>query len=451
MHSLAPLALGLLATLVSQTVAAPVSSASAPAAYPTGPVVVTPGTAADIIITKDNTVNGTCGPPDSNGPKANAAQGTAVLPLSFVNHLGGGVNAYVTGADANNRLVMLQPGGTWYYPQASGGGVPQPITANVAIPLGGQGSTTNINLPGYISAGRIWFAVGTLQFFTVSGANGQASLVEPSAVNPSDPSSGVNWGFVELTNNAGGLYADISYVDFVGLPLGIQMQAGDGSLQSAAGLTANAVSSICSDLQAQAAKDGQPWGSLCQADKSGRPLRVIAPSDYTSLNPSAFSNLYTNYISQVWSKYSTQTLTINTQSGAGNVACKTSGNTLTCAGDNRAYAQPSAGDIFGCNSGPFAIQGSDNDVHRAVVPRLCAAFDRSTLLLNGGNVQPSLSSSSYYSVSPTNYFSKFVHKYEVDTRGYAFPYDDVNPAGEDQSGSVVDPNPRRLTVTVGGA
>ena len=113
--------------------------------------------------------------------------------------------------------------------------------------------------------------------------------------------------------------------------------------------------------------------------------------------------------------------------------------------------KPTAYDIFGCSTGPFEIQAIDNDVHRAVVPRLCAAFNRSTFLTNGGNVQPSLPSSSYYGTSPTNHFSRIVHQYEVDGKGYAFSYDDVNPSGEDQSGIVSISDPLVLAIRVGGA
>jgi hypothetical protein len=99
-------------------------------------------------------------------------------------------------------------------------------------------------------------AAGDLEFFVID-AGGSTGLVEPSAVNPSDPSAGINWGFVELTNNDGGLYADISYVDFVGMPLGISLESEDGT-QGAEGVAADAVSEICAALQAQATIDGAP-------------------------------------------------------------------------------------------------------------------------------------------------------------------------------------------------
>lgn len=85
------------------------------------------------------------------------------------------------------------------------------------------------------------------------------------------------------------------------------------------------------------------------------------------------------------------------------------------------------------------------------MPRLCAAFNRSTLTVSGGNVQPGVGVESYYTANPTNWYSAIVHQHEVDGKGYAFAYDDVNPDGDiNQSGVVADANPTVLTVTVGG-
>ncbi|KAK5166522.1 uncharacterized protein LTR77_008065 [Saxophila tyrrhenica] len=420
-------------------------------------VIVDPGNAGDIIITKENTINATNPAPPSSNSSTLAAQKwtkSGKLPLALRNNFpGGAINAYVTGLDRNNRLVMLKPDGTFFYPSANRNiAAPQLVTANVAIPLGARGSTKHITIPDYISSARVWFAEGKLKFFTIySDASGGPSLVEPSAVNPSDPSSAINWGFVELTNTAnGGLYANISYVDFVGLVLGMKLDSADGT-QIAKGLRADAVSSICKELKAQGARDGNPWGDLCMVGPGGKPLRVLAPSDYVASNPRAFGNYWNDYNNKVWSHYTSNHLTINTQTARGHVNCKVSGNQIKCDGDNRGYAKPTAGDIFGCNSGPFGILGSDNDVHRAVVPRLCAAFNRGTLLKTGGNIQPGLAADHYYSTTPSNWYSKFVHQYEVDGKGYAFPYDDVNPAiGVDQAGVVADAQPELLTVIVGG-
>lgn len=326
------------AGLIGGTIAAPV---------PQTPV--DPGDKTDIIITANNTINATRLMTDA--PSAGGK-----LPMSLVNNFAGGaINAYVTGLDSENRLVMLQPDGQFLYPTAaSGQEIPQLVTGNIKIPLGPKGSTTNIAIPGYISAARVWFAEGELKFYTVwSTATNGPSLVQPAAVNPQDPSAAVNWGFVELTNNeTWGLYANISYVDFVGLILGMSMTETNGHTQSALGLQPDAVASICASLKAQTAKDGQPWGDLCVTGLDGKPLRILAPSNFVASNPDAFKTYWNEYIDNVWEHYTADTLTVNTQAAAGSVDCQVAADgMLKCTGDNRGYAKPTASDIFGCNSG----------------------------------------------------------------------------------------------------
>jgi hypothetical protein len=347
---------------------------------------------------------------------------------------------------------MLTTDGTFYYPSSPGTTTPQPITANVAIPLAAQGQTTQVTIPAYISSARVWFADGTLQFSVVDTQSGPG-LVEPTSVNPDDPSADVNWGFVELTFNAEyGLFANLSFVDFVGLPLGMELQTSSSGTLSVVGMPPDAVTQVCDNLKGKASEDGQPWDQLCVTDASGNLIRVVAPSTLISSDGSAFSGYWDDYVDQVWQQYSSQQLTIDTQNAAGDVACTSDGNTISCDGDNRGYTKPSAADIFGCNSGPFAIEQSDNDIHQAVVPRICAALHRATLDIAGGNVQPSLLPSAYYQSDVNNWYSAFVHQVEADGRGYAFSYDDVAPeSSEDISGAVAAADPVLLTVFVGGS
>lgn len=406
----------------------------------------------DVEVTEENTLNGTYNKNTHKIKVAASAQDPVVrsLPLEFVNNYSGGaINAYITGLDSDNRVCFVLADGTLFYPSAGGSTTPVPISENIAIPL--NGDTTNIILPIAMSSGRVYFAEGSLQFFMVDTGSGDG-VVQPSVTNLADPNVELNWGFVELTlTTEGAVYANISFVDFVGIILGMQLSVNDGTTQTTAGLTANAVVDICNDLQAQANADGFPWASLCVANANGVPVRVLSPRDYADINPSAFESYWTSYVDQVWAKYSSQPLQINTQTDAGVVSCSVSGDLLNCDGDNRAYAKPNAVDIWGCDSGPFGIIGSDNAVHVAIVARLCAAFVRSTLLLDGGDVQPSLDSSNYYTVEPTNHYSRILHKYEEDGRGYAFPYDDVNPDGnENASGLLSSGNPGTLSVWVGG-
>ncbi|RMZ80098.1 hypothetical protein DV737_g3182, partial [Chaetothyriales sp. CBS 132003] len=345
---------------------------------------------------------------------------------------------------------MLQPNGEFYYPETVST-VPVPIDGDIAIPLGTQGSTTTLVIPGWISAARVWVSQGTLQFFTMQSGNQTWSLVEPSVVSQTDPNIDVEFGFVELTNDATlGLYVNISYVDFVGLAVGISVTTTSNQTQTVSGLSQESVPQICADLQAQEATDGYPWGDLCVTNSSTAELvRILSPGNHIAINSTAFSDYWTSYVDEVWLKYASEPLVINTQASAGNVSCTVSGDELICAGSSRTYAMPAAADIFSCSTGPFEIASTDNDIHLGVVPRLCAAINRSTLLLAGGNVQPALLESQYYSVSTTNHYSRIVHAHSANGVGYAFSYDDVVPdGGVDESGLIAVSDPSLLAVTV---
>ncbi|KAH8882000.1 hypothetical protein GQ53DRAFT_798970 [Thozetella sp. PMI_491] len=380
-----------------------------------------------------------------------AAAAASVLKIGLHNNLGGAqLNAYVTAHDPNGAVVMLKTDGTWYRPNPNGSKVPVAIPDNsgTRLALGAQGSTIDITIPTFLTAGRVYIAQGNLQFYTLLDGGGVVQLVEPSFANSQDPNRNVNWGFVELTVGSA-IFANISFVDFIGLLLGMSVTYADGSVQKVPGLKPGSMSTICKGLTSQAAIDGQPWDKMCVTDSAGNPLRILSPNIYTDINRDAMLTYYSSYIDQVWSKYTNQDLIIKSASH-GDVHCRVSGAKLVCPGDSTSFAKPSIRDIWGCNSGPFArVDG--NDVHEDLRPRVCAAFHRTTLLLAGGDVQPSLSAANYYLSSPTNHYARLVHQNEVDNRGYAFSFDDVNPvAGVDQSGTLAGSNYQRLDIFVGG-
>ena len=425
------------------------------------PLRTNTGSQAAVIVTDQNTLNASA--PAVTAHVSAATNSSGMLQLALVNNLGtDGVHAYVSGLDDNGELVMLNTAGTWYYPQGSGN-TPQPLSGDVSLPLGGPNSTTTFTLPGYISSARVWFAEGELKFSVVKTDGGQG-LVEPAALNLNDPNANTNWGFIELTyTKAGGLFANLSFVDFVGMALGMHLQSKGNATQEAPGVPHMGKYKICDDLKAQAAKDGQPWDQLCVNNNStGDLMRVLSPAGHLSSNSTSFSDYWTNYTTTVAQHFAASPLTINTQvDNSLLVNCTASTNSsskamLTCQGDNHVYATPTASDIFGCNTGPFAIQESDNAIHKAVVPRLCAAFNRGTFLINGGNVQPGVAPTEYYvdADGPKNWYSAIVHRHEIDGRGYAFSYDDVAPNnGDDVAGVVADfvpDNAQVLTVFAGG-
>jgi hypothetical protein len=405
------------------------------------PVIVHAGTVNDVVITKENTINST---------SIHLAQGNNPLRLDVVNNFGDNqMYLYVTGRDSNGVAVMLSPDGTFFTPDAGGSTTPVPLNGPIATELGAKGETTSVTIPDFLISSRIWVSEGPLQFMVLAGETG-ATIVEPAVTNDQDPSINVKWGFVEFNWANNSIFANISYVDWVGIAMGMGLTLATNETQIVKGLQEGAVENICNDLKAQAEKDGAEWDKLCQYNADGSALRVLSSNLYLASHPEWQSNYYNDYIDQVWAKYAAEDLTIATQSDAGEVACRVNGDQMNCQGDDMAFPKPTIIDIYGCNSGPFANLPNATPLHQAIVPRLCAAFTRSTLLMDGGNVQPSLSAENYYTVDPTNHYSRIVHNYEQDGLGYAFSYDDVNPDGENAAGTVAGDSPTLLKVTVGG-
>jgi Beta-1,3-glucanase/Putative Ig domain len=372
-----------------------------------------------------------------------AAATTPTLSVALVNNTNSDtVYAFVTGtAISNNALVLVEADGhTLYYP-SSPGATGAPLAVNCAIPLGGPGSTTNITIP-QIAGGRIWFSFDKPITFLL---NPGPALVEPSVSNPSDPNINLMWDFCEFTYNTSQLYADISYVDFVSIPIALSLTDTAGNVQKVTGMPANGLATVCSGLVAQNAADGAGWNQLI-VSSGGANLRALSPNNGIVMNSSLFSGYFAPYIEQVWSKYSSSSLTIDTQASWGSVTGTVSGGTLNFPG-LVSYAQPAAADIFSCSTGPFANTAGEIG---AVSARLCAAFNRTTLLIDTD--QPDDENiANYYKNSVTNHYARIVHAANTDGLGYAFPYDDVAPTnGNNQSGEVNSPIPQLWTITVGG-
>lgn len=384
------------------------------------------------------------------------------LNIDLVNNIASdNVQAIVSGRDEAGELILLDQNMAWFYPKAEGvDGDKTPLPDTVRHKLGPKDSTTTLKLPDYIYSARVYFADGDLQMFMVKTADGQG-LAEPSPFNPDDPNKNLNWGFAELTNSkTWGLYANLSFVDFVGMALGLKLRRTGNDTTEVRGVPTGGKHKVCNDLRDQAKKDGQPWDQLCVNNEEGQLMRVLSPAGLVSMNKTAFSDYWYPYTNETATMFSKDALTVNTQAAAGMVKCtwQDAANSsaagtkeLNCEGDNRPYASPTAEDIFGCNTGPFAILEDDNDVHRAVVPRLCAAYNRGTFLIKDGNVQPSVKPDQYYKTETLNWYSAVTHANQLDNRGYAFSYDDVAVDVEsDTAGVVTGTNPEVLTIFVGG-
>lgn len=356
------------------------------------------------------------------------------------------VFAYVTGRalDNGNALFLLRSDGrTPYYP-SSPSQTQAPLAVDCAIRLGAPGSTIQITIP-RLAGARIWFSVdGQLTFKLNPGP----ALVEPSVSNPSDPNTNINWAFAEFTYNNVEIYANISYVDFVALPISLTLTTNSNRTLRVAGMPANGLDQVCNKLIAQDNSDGAGWSRLIVRTPNGRNLRALSPNTGIVTNNSLFRGYYQPYVDAVWNRFTNNTLNVNTQNGTwGTLTGRVRPDGIFAISDQN-FSKPSAADIFSCSTGPFAEQGSAK--RGAIIARFTAAFHRSTLLTDADLTIPD-TPPPYYQERITNHYSRIVHEVNLDGRGYAFPYDDVQAnGGSDVSGAVVAGDPRLLTIAIGG-
>lgn len=349
------------------------------------------------------------------------------------------VYAFITGRDINrnNDWILVEADGSLYYP-TSPSSLLQPLAKDCAILLGSPGSSKTVTVP-QIAGARIYFSVDQSLTFLL---NPGPALVEPSPTNPSDPNYNIRWHFCEFTFNSTQLFANISYVDFVCLPISLTVRDASGTVQHVPGMESNGLDLVCSGLETQHNQDGAGWNALI-IKHEGRPLRVLSPNNGIVLNPKLFEDYWTRYVDESWQRYAKVDLKIDTQASSGEVCGRVEGSEIRFP--NSRFAKPSARDIFGCSSGPFVPTGGSETL--AIIPRLAAAINRSTLATEAN--QPSTSKEQYYAHVTTNHYSRIVHEVNLDGRGYAFPYDDVT-TGADQAGTLFTPEPALFTIAVGG-
>ncbi|MFB6820635.1 beta-1,3-glucanase family protein [Streptomyces virginiae] len=373
---------------------------------------------------------------------ANAST-TATLPLDLVNTTGNNtVYAYVLGRDP-------AAGGTWAFIQANGSSLyhppapandQTPLGVDCAIPLNESGAgPRRVTLP-RLDSGRIYFSVGSKLTFLVNRGGG---LALPSVSNPTDPNANVAHDFCEFTFNEDQLYANITFVDMVSLPIAFRLETGQGT-QTVRGLPADGLSRVAAALRAQSAADGSDWNRLI-VTAGGRDVRVLSPNLAIRGNNALFRGYFDGYVDEVWNKYRSTDLRIDTQFSWGTVTGRVNGDVLAFPGVG-SFAKPSTLSIFSCSDAPFT---TGNDLMGNLSARLAAAFNRTTLLDNPH--QPTAEKpAAFYTRPRTNHYARILHDTTPDHLGYAFPYDDVHPAGVDFEGKVQSGSPGRWTITVGG-
>ena len=284
-------------------------------------------------------------------------------------------------ADSDQKRLITADG-TPYEPVANIKYVstPIPASANCGIKLGAKGSSVTITMPIPMLTGRIYVADGELSLSVLRSDSG-ISLQNPAFQEPYDPDFNTSFGFVEANQDGKCIYVNPTYVDFVGLPLGMELVTEKATV-GISGLPGNGVNELCRQLAAEQAQDGFPWGKLCLEDGNGAPVRVLSPNH----DPNGFKTYFDDYIDKVWQHITSNGIQFDTQDGNSLVSCHVQGEAMTCDRTSRPFPKPTSADIWGCNSGPFAQTG--DTCWDKIGARFCAAFHRATFLLPGGDVQP---------------------------------------------------------------
>ncbi|KAK5988765.1 Glucan endo-1,3-beta-glucosidase-like protein [Cladobotryum mycophilum] len=351
--------------------------------------------------------------------------------------------AYVTGRADSGLFFLTADGKTPYYPSSPSSTL-QKLKQDCSIPVGGPGQSKTLTVP-RLSGARIWFCEDQPLTFLL---NPGPAVVEPAVTNTQDPNYNLNWAFCEFTLNADELYVNVSYVDFFSIPVSLKLENASGKVTRVAGMPQGALDTVCNQLVAQGKSDGAGWEKLVIKAKDGSNLRALSPNSGRVMFQGLFDGYYQPYVDSVWAKYQDTDLTVNTQFTWGDITGRIVNGKLTF-GSDIAFGQPSAADIFSCDSGPFAHGANVTEQQLNIGARIAAAFNRSTLLVS--SIQPEGEKvEEYYKEKITNHYSRICHTTSVGGRGYAFPYDDVGASnGEDQSGFLNDPNPKTLTIGVG--
>ncbi|RSN48630.1 sugar hydrolase [Streptomyces sp. WAC 04229] len=358
----------------------------------------------------------------------------ATIPLKITNNSSRGeaVHIYNLGTSLTTGQQGWADANGSFHAWPAGGNPPTPAP-DASIPGPAAGQTKTIRIPKL--SGRIYFSYGQkLDFRLTTGG-----LVQPAVQNPSDPNRNILFNWSEYTLNDAGLWLNSTQVDMFSAPYTVGVQRGDGSVTSAGKLEAGGYNAVFNALRAQPG-----WGGLIQTRPDGTVLRALSPL-YGLETGALPASVLNDYINRVWQKYATSTLTVTPFGNQPNTKYfgRVSGNVMNFTNGSGAvvtsFQKPDASSVFGCHR----LLDAPNDLVRGPISRtLCAGFNRSTLLSNPN--QPDPSAANFYKDSVTNHYARIIHDRMADGKAYAFAFDDV---GNHES-LVHDGNPVQAQLTL---
>ncbi|GAB2672370.1 glycoside hydrolase family 64 protein [Kribbella swartbergensis] len=364
-----------------------------------------------------------------------AAAVPATIPLKITNNSGRSDPVYIYNLGTNlatGRQGWADAAGN-FHPWPAGGNPPTPAPdASIAGPANGQSLT--IRMPKF--SGRVYFSYGQKLVFKLT----TGGLVQPAVQNPSDPNRNILFNWSEYTLNDSGLWINSSQVDMFSAPYAVGVQLANGTSKSTGRLKPGGYNGFYSALR------GQPggWANLIQTAPNGSVLRALSPLYGVEIGALP-ANAMDDYVNRVWSKYSSQTLTITPFADQPSIKYygRVSGNVMNFTNSSGAivtsFQKPDSASIFGC----FKLLDAPNDQVRGPISRtLCAGYNRSTLLVNPN--QPDPNNANFYLDNVTNHYARKIHAQMADGKAYAFAFDDV---GHHES-LVHDGNPQQAYLTL---
>ncbi|GAB3948612.1 glycoside hydrolase family 64 protein [Kribbella albertanoniae] len=368
------------------------------------------------------------------GSSTPAAAVPATIPLKISNNSGRGDALYIYNLGTN--LATGQQG--WadsagnFHAWPAGGNPPTPAP-DASIPGPANGQSITIRMPKF--SGRVYFSYGQKLVFKLT----TGGLVQPAVQNPSDPNRNILFSWSEYTLNDSGLWINSTQVDMFSVPYAVGVQPTGGTTKTTGHLKPGGYNAFFNSLRSQPG-----WGGLIQTAPNGSTLRALSPL-YGVETGGLPANAMDDYVNRVWSKYSSQTLTVTPFANQPNTKYfgRVSGNTMNFTNSSgqtvTSFQKPDSASIFGC----FKLLDAPNDLVRGPISRtLCAGYNRSTLLVNPN--QPDANNANFYQDSVTNQYSKKVHQQMVDGKAYGFAFDDVGA----HEALVHDGNPAQAFLTL---
>jgi hypothetical protein len=332
---------------------------------------------------------------------------------------------------------------------------------NGTLSLTQQGSGTSmftqyqigqtITLP-LLQSGEIWISIGKpLEINVVS--NGVAPATPVIFVSPpsSDPNYYTLFNQIEFTYAQTGAFlnVDTTAVDIVGLPLQF-MLTGKGGTQGPYGLIKGTLPRLFADMASH------PCFDQLLVKEGSNVIRAIAPNHGISLGlfPADYLD---GYIDLCWN-YLAQTgnaMTVSYPAGtpcggwvAGTAVGSVKNGLLRFKpGKGSSFTafsipQPTTYDAIGCTGVFVPSTCGGNSVAGSILAVVAAGINRTSLISSA--TQPQCDSSTYYRNPQTNFYSKAIHDFSVQGKGYGFAFDDDCGNSTDIQVDV----PTGLTITV---